>query len=254
MTQPSHANTAVADVIVLDNPAAQPATAAADESRPLPHREAEPVVVPGTGIDISSPSFRVPRNLGSPKLFLNRELTWLTFNRRVLHEAKDPRTPLLERVKFLAIADMTVDEFVMKRIGGLKQQVGAGLHRHTMDGRSPHQQIDECLREIAAIDVEKREIYCELVAELWRHGIRILDYAKLTRNEKRDLRDYYLTNIFPLVTPLAMDPAHPFPHLSNLSLNLLAKLGQFFTNPDARYDMTLETFEKHIDKKNALNN
>lgn len=226
MTQSPNATTAMADAIVLDDPAAEPEAAAADESRSIPQREVEPAVVPGTGTDIASPSFRVPKNLLSPRLFLNRELTWLTFNRRVLHEARDPRTPLLERIKFLAINAMTLDEFFMKRIGGLKQQVGAGLHRQTMDGRSPHQQIDECLREIAEIDLEKRETYLELVADLWRHGIRILDYAKLTRSEKKDLRDYYLTNIFPLVTPLAMDPAHPFPHLSNLSLNLLVKLAQ----------------------------
>ncbi len=229
MSLPSNAKAAAADVmdldefgdVVLDPPDAPPEEA----PPPLPLDET-PAIVPGTGFDLASSDFTVPRNLRSPKLFLNRELTWLTFNRRVLHEARDPRTPLLERVKFLAIADMTTDEFIMKRIGGLKQQVGAGVHRRTMDGRTPHQQIDECLAEIARIEVEKRDIYLELVNDLWRHGIRILGYNKLTRTERRQVREYYLKNIFPLVTPLAMDPAHPFPHLSNLSLNLLAKLHQ----------------------------
>jgi len=225
MSLPSNAKAATAEVLDRDDNDA-PAAARPDEVPPPPSHSEGPVVVPGTGVDLGSPDFAIPRNLRSPKLFLNRELTWLTFNRRVLHEARDLRNPLLERVKFLAIADMTADEFIMKRIGGLKQQVGAGVHRRTMDGRSPHQQIKECLAEIALIEMEKRDIYLELVNDLSRHGIRILSYDKLTRAERRQVRDYYLKNIFPLVTPLAMDPAHPFPHLSNLSLNLLANLHQ----------------------------
>ena len=86
-----------------------------------------------------------PIDLRAPELYLNRELTWLAFNRRVLHEAQDPRTPLLERVKFLAIVSANLDEFFMKRIGGLKQQVGAGVHELTVDGRTPEQQIAECV-------------------------------------------------------------------------------------------------------------
>lgn len=235
MSLPSNAKAATADVMDLDDtdeidefdePDAELREAVPDEAPPPLPQDDTPAVVPGTGVDLGSAAFTIPRNLRSPKLFLNRELTWLTFNRRVLNEARDPRTPLLERVKFLAIADMTVDEFIMKRIGGLKQQVGAGLHRRTMDGRTPHQQIDECLAEIARIDVEKRAIYLELVNDLWRHGIRIVGYDKLTKAERRQVREHYLKNVFPLVTPLAMDPAHPFPHLSNLSLNLLAKLHQ----------------------------
>lgn len=235
MSLPSNAKAAAADIIdlddideldELDDPGAELREAVPEEAPPPLPQDDTPAVVPGTGVDLGSAAFAIPRNLRSPKLFLNRELTWLTFNRRVLNEARDPRTPLLERVKFLAIADMTTDEFIMKRIGGLKQQVGAGLHRRTMDGRTPHQQIDECLAEIARIDVEKRAIYLELVNDLWRHGIRIVSYNKLTKAERRQVREHYLKNVFPLVTPLAMDPAHPFPHLSNLSLNLLAKLHQ----------------------------
>lgn len=225
MRPTSDANADTAEVLVVDGSAAEPPPAAPHEAPP-PSRDAPVVVVPGIESDFAAPDFVVPRNLHSPKLYLNRELTWLTFNRRVLHEARDPRTPLLERVKFLAIADMTADEFIMKRIGGLKQQVGAGVHRRTMDGRSPHQQIEECLAEIACIEAEKRDIFLDLVGELWRHGIRILSYDKLTRAERRQVRESYLKNIFPLVTPLAMDPAHPFPHLSNLSLNLLTGLHQ----------------------------
>jgi polyphosphate kinase len=221
-----------AETIELDTDgAAAPAAAKkAPARRAAPRRTAQKpasqVQVPGSGPKLTARGFTVPKNLRTPKLFLNRELTWLSFNRRVLNEARDPRTPLLERVKFLAIADMTLDEFIMKRIGGLKQQVGAGVHRPTVDGRTPHQQVDECLAEVAEIEIVKRDTYMMLLRELSRHGIKIVAHNKLTRAEKDGLREFYLTNIFPLVTPLAMDPAHPFPHLSNLSLNLLASLHQ----------------------------
>ena len=97
-------------------------------------------------------------DLDAPDLYLNRELTWLTFNRRVLHEAQDDRNPLLERVKFLAIVASNLDEFFMKRIGGLKQQVGAGVQELTPDGRSPQQQITECYAVIREQEAEQRTL------------------------------------------------------------------------------------------------
>ncbi|MCG8508910.1 MAG: hypothetical protein MI741_06735, partial [Rhodospirillales bacterium] len=221
-----------ADVIELNVPGAEtPVTTKKTPVRKAPatRRTAKPapaVTVPGSGPKVTARGFTIPKNLRTPKLYLNRELTWLSFNRRVLNEARDPRTPLLERVKFLAIGAMTLDEFIMKRMGGLKQQVGAGVHRPTVDGRTPQQQIDECLAEIDEIEKVKRDTYLTLVRELAKHDIKILAYKKLTPAQKEEARAYYLTNIFPLVTPLAMDPAHPFPHLSNLSLNLLASLQQ----------------------------
>ncbi len=163
-------------------------------------------------------------DLHAPELYLNRELTWFQFNSRVLNEARDRRTPLLERVKFLAIASSNTDEFFMKRIGGLKQQIGAGVHKLTVDGRTPSQQLAECQAVIRNFQVQKREVYLELLADLRRHDIRIRSFARLTREEQNAVRAYYHENIFPLVTPLAMDPAHPFPFISNLSLNLLVTL------------------------------
>ncbi len=160
-------------------------------------------------------------DLGSPLLYLNRELTWLGFNRRVLAEAQDRRQPLLERIRFLAITASNLDEFVMKRIGGLKQQVVAGFHQLTVDGRTPHQQIVECVAEIRAFEEEQRGLLVELRALLADHDVHILSYDALPAAEQRALRDAYYRNVFPLVTPLAMDPAHPFPFISNLSLNLL---------------------------------
>ncbi len=99
------------------------------------------------------------RRLRTPELYLNRELTWLQFNFRVLNEARDKRTPLLERVKFLAIAAANMDEFFMKRIGGLKQQIGAGVSRLTLDGRTPAQQLQECRIVMAEFRRQQRDVY-----------------------------------------------------------------------------------------------
>lgn len=161
------------------------------------------------------------QKLRETSLYLNRELTWLEFNRRVLFQAQDPQVPLLERLKFVAILGSNLDEFFMKRIGGLKQQVGAGITELTVDGRSPQQQIVECYEVIRDLERAQRETLATLVEPLERHGIRILDYDALGEVERATLRRHYYDNIFPLVTPQAMDPAHPFPFISNLSLNLL---------------------------------
>jgi polyphosphate kinase len=163
-------------------------------------------------------------DLTSPELYLNRELTWLAFNRRVLHEAEDDRTPLLERVKFLAIHASNLDEFFMKRIGGLKQQVGAGIRSRTVDGRTPEQQIVECEEVVRALESRAAKELARVIGLLADEGIELVRHADLDAREQATLREHYIDNIFPLVTPQAMDPAHPFPFVSNLSLNLLAML------------------------------
>jgi polyphosphate kinase len=163
-------------------------------------------------------------DLDAPEYYLNRELTWLTFVNRVLHEAEDSRTPLLERVKFLAITSSILDEFFMKRIGGLKQQVAAGVHKLTVDGRSPIQQIKESHQLIRPLNVEQQGLWVKLRKKLKDVGVQLASYESLPEKDQRWLRDDYLDNIFPLVTPQAMDPAHPFPFVSNLSLNLLVSL------------------------------
>jgi polyphosphate kinase len=168
-----------------------------------------------------APQPRIDKELASPDLFLNRELTWLAFNRRVLHEAEDERNPLLERLKFLAITASNLDEFFMKRIGGLKQQVVAGMHELTVDGRTPQQQIAECYLVVRELEQRQRELGPRILSQLESYGIRVRLYASLSADERKSIRDYYYKNIFPLVTPQAMDPAHPFPFVSNLSLNLL---------------------------------
>src|ERR1700687_5527501 len=169
-------------------------------------------------------ALRIDADLKAPELFLNRELTWLAFNRRVFAEALDEHNPLLERVKCLAITASNLDEFFMKRIGGLKQQAIAGMQELTDDGRTPQQQIAECLTEVRQFEAEQRTLLPELLKRLREHDIHVLAFEQLTAAEQGAIREYYLRNIFPLMTPQAMDPAHPFPFISNLSLNLLVTL------------------------------
>nr|WP_321468005.1 polyphosphate kinase 1 [uncultured Desulfobulbus sp.] len=160
-------------------------------------------------------------DLTAPEWYLNRELTWLEFNRRVFNESKDERNPLLERVFFLSVIGSNLDEFFMKRIGGLKQQVGAGLKLLSSDGRTPQQQIDESYEMIRELLEEQEKLERDLLALLAQNQIHILRYSDLNAGERQQMATYFRENIYPLLTPQGMDPAHPFPFISNLSLNLL---------------------------------
>lgn len=163
-------------------------------------------------------------DLDDPAYYLNRELTWLEFNKRVLNVAKDKRIPLLERVKFAAIAGSNLDEFFMKRIGGLKQQLGAGVQRPTPDGRTPREQIEVCYAFVRDHHKEREQLLTSLFVELEDSGITVLKFQDLDQAEKESVRKDYFNSVFPLVTPQSIDPAHPFPFISNLSLNLLVTL------------------------------
>ena len=163
-------------------------------------------------------------DLDSMELYLNRELTWLSFNSRVLSLAATPKTPLLERVKYLAITGNNLDEFQMKRIGGLKQQLAAGVRVKSIDGRTPAEQIRDCQEEVRRLHVEQNRIFKELIILLAEQNIELVDYVSLSPEEKDLQRKNFIENIFPLLTPLAMDPGHPFPFISNLAINLLVSL------------------------------
>jgi polyphosphate kinase len=163
-------------------------------------------------------------NLSDSCWYLNRELTWLEFNRRVLHEAEDERTPLLERLKFIAIVSANLDEFFMKRIGGLKQQVAAGVRELTLDGHTPLQQIQACHSSIRLLESSKHLLLQQVLARLAEQGITISALKDLSARERKGLKTHFATNIYPLLTPQSIDPAHPFPFISNLSLNLLVTL------------------------------
>lgn len=160
-------------------------------------------------------------SLRSPDLYINRELSLLAFQTRVLEEAQDPSNPLLERVKFLSIVGSNLDEFFMVRVAGLLAQVEAGTLEVGPDGMSPSAQLVAIRREVKKLTSEARKCWREqLVPALDEAGIHILDYADLTDRQRTIANEYFHQTIFPVLTPLAFDPGRPFPHISNLSLNL----------------------------------
>lgn len=163
-------------------------------------------------------------DLNDPALYLNRELSWMEFNGRVVSQAADQRLPLLERLKFMAIYGSNMDEFFMKRIGGLKQQVAADIGDVTVDGRTPRQQIEDCCQVMINQSARREQTLKELLRALAKAGIKIVACRELARSEQEALRSYFYDNLFPLITPQSVDPAHPFPFISNLSLNLFVTL------------------------------
>ena len=188
---------------------------------------ARPVATDGTGAEIEATAEAEPAadadavDLGDPEFYLNRELSELAFQRRVLHEAIDERNPLLERVKFLAIFTQNIDEFFMKRVGGLKQQMDAGVTELTPDGRTPEEQWREILSTSHDMFEAQNRCYHESVKPaLDDAGIHIVDHGELAGDEQAALRDYFESSVLPTLTPLTFDPAHPFPFISNLSLSL----------------------------------
>ncbi len=153
--------------------------------------------------------------------FLNRELSWLDFNARVLALAEDDNLPLLERAKFLAIFSQNLDEFFEVRVSGLMEQLDAGLRTTTADGldlvdqlRSIRVRVDDLVSRAAAVFAK------EIVPDLDDEGIRFADWDSLAADDRAHLEEMFVDSIFPVLTPLAVDPAHPFPYISNLSLNL----------------------------------
>jgi polyphosphate kinase len=161
----------------------------------------------------------------SPELYINRELSWVEFNKRVLHEACNPAHPLLERIKFIAIFSSNLDEFFMIRVSGLEKQVEAGNNTLSVDGLSPLQQLLEIRQRIIEMLSERsRLFYEELVPQLAEAGITFAKYEKLPETHRHALNHFFDEQIFPVLTPLAFDPGHPFPFVSNLSLSLAVQL------------------------------
>lgn len=152
--------------------------------------------------------------------FTNREIGWLHFDRRVLHEAEDARTPLLERLRFLSISDANLDEFFMKRVGGLKRQVSAGISPKSSDGLAPQEQLTMIRDYVKKMMVDQAKCYQGLIKEMSQKGVHLLRWNQLTEEERASVRVYYKKNIFPVLTPLSVDPGHPFPFISNLSTSL----------------------------------
>jgi len=177
--------------------------------------------MPGSSIECEYEPHPVERDLTDPELYLNRELSELQFQRRVLHEALDDRNPLLERLRFLALFTKNMDEFFMKRVGGLKQQIDAGVTERTADGMTPEEQLAAVLSEAGPLFERQATCYRDEVRPaLAEAGIEVVDYDDLTRGEERTVRDHFEREVLPTLTPLSFDPAHPFPFISNLSLSL----------------------------------
>ncbi len=195
------------------------------------------VDVGGDGAAPTLPDFAVPAATspravprGAPvdhaHLFFNRELSWLDFNWRVLYQALDERTPLLERVRFLAITSSNLDDFFRKRVGGLKRQAAAGVRALSPDGRSAYEQLQLIRRAVLPMYSTMNEAWeATLRPQLAsRAGIHLVSYDALSGAEQERLHRYFQTHIFPILTPLAVDPGHPFPFISNLSLSLAVLL------------------------------
>ncbi|HEX6731610.1 MAG TPA: polyphosphate kinase 1 [Pyrinomonadaceae bacterium] len=164
----------------------------------------------------------LPRNLRQQKhLLINRELSWLEFNRRVLEEALDQRHPLLERLKFLAIFSSNLDEFFMIRVSGLQEALEAGITQTSPDGMNASEQLKEIRALVRPmLEIQMRALKTDVLPSLAKNGIVIRSYRDLNKREKKTANAYFLENVFPILTPQAVDPGHPFPYISNLSLNL----------------------------------
>jgi polyphosphate kinase len=200
-----------------ESPAAAPAATARAQPAANAAPNAAPNAVPYAAPDVTE------------RDFLNRDVSWLEFNRRVLHEAMDERAPLLERVRFFQIFTSNLDEFFMKRVGALQRLAGSTQVKPTHDGLLPAQQLKQIRPVILQLAQQHAACFREQLEPALRHnGIELLRWSELSGEERAETERYFRTNVFPILTPLAVDPGHPFPFISNLSVSL----GVIVQHPD----------------------
>ncbi|MDW6021339.1 RNA degradosome polyphosphate kinase [Mesorhizobium sp. BAC0120] len=197
-----------------------------------------------------------PGSDGNPDRFVNREFSWLQFNRRVLEESQNPNHPLLERVRFLSISADNLDEFFMVRVAGLAGQVREGIVDRSPDGRTPQQQLEQLLLEVSRLQEDQQASLSSLMELLKKEGIEMVPAGTLSRDDRMWLEDHFLETHFPVLTPLSIDPAHPFPFIPNLGFSMGLQLRHLKDKHEMtallRLPQTLKRFIRLPDRKGLV--